>query len=77
MIGGVLLKNFGDQNADKRLACRLVPGQHRWCMVSICEVKAMEIGGLGVQRRNGACCQQMLLSAMCRQETWILLASTE
>jgi hypothetical protein len=74
MIGGGLLKNFGDQNGGKRIACRLVPGQRRWCMVLICEAKTTEIGGQGVRRRNGACCQQKLLSEMCRQETCIFVS---
>lgn len=68
-----MLKNFEDQNGDKRIACRLVPGQRRWYMVSACEVKKMEREGQGVRRRNEACCQQKLLSAMCRQETWIFV----
>lgn len=64
-----MLKSFGDQNWDKRIACRLVPGQRRQCMASICEARMIEIEGQEVRRRNGAYCQQKLLSAMCRQET--------
>jgi hypothetical protein len=42
--------------------------------VLICEAKTTEIGGQGVRRRNGACCQQKLLSEMCRQETCIFVS---
>lgn len=73
-IGGGLLKNFGDQNGGKRIACRLVPGQRRWCKVSICEARTMGTEGQRARRRNGACCQQKLLSEMCRQETWIFVS---
>ena len=38
-------------------------------MASICEARMIEIEGQEVRRRNGAYCQQKLLSAMCRQET--------
>jgi hypothetical protein len=75
MIGGGLLKNFGDQNGGKRIACKLVLEKRRWYTVSICEVRTMEIEDQGVRHRNGACCQQKLLSTMCHQETWIRVST--
>lgn len=65
------MMNFGDRNGDRRIACKLVLGQRRWCMVSTREVRRTEIEDQGVRHRSGACCQQKLLSAMCHQETWI------